>query len=183
MAISGTVNLNCTPVSIFPNDTSTCTIAADVSDGTVSEYTGTVKLSDNLKFVSTSAVSGWTGTSANGIFSLKTTEGKSDSFEIASFVVQMNSDSTTSGTITLQTTKLGEVASVPVQTKNINLATSTAVTDTSDGTNNEAEEDTNADIKNPSTGSSIPFMIIGCGVIGSIIVYEFVGRRKKIYKI
>ena len=76
LAINGSINLNCTPISIFPNDTSTCTIAADVSDGTIKQFSGQVSLSSNLKFVETTVVNGWKGTSANGLFSLTTEEGK-----------------------------------------------------------------------------------------------------------
>ena len=179
-AIDGTVNLKCTPTSVFAGDAINCTISADVSDGSITEFAATTKLSDNLEFVSASTVTGWTGTSNGGIFSLKTTKSQTDVFEIANFTVKMKNDSTASGTVTLNTTKLGDVTNVSPATQNINLSTSTNVTDTSDGTN---EEDVNADIKNPTTGSNIPFMLIGVGGISAIIVYELASRKKKIYKI
>ena len=50
-------------------------------------------------------------------------------------------------------------------------------------TTNNTEEDTNTDIKNPDTGSNIPFMIIGCGSLGAIIIYEIASTRKKLHKI
>ncbi len=179
-AISGTVNLKCTPTSVFAGDAINCTISGDVSDGSITDFTATTQLSDNLEFVSAATVSGWTGTSNGGIFSLKTTNSQTNVFEIANFTVKMKNDSTSSGTVTLNTTKLGEVTSVPPVSQNINLSTSTNVADTAD---DNAGEDVNADIKNPGTGSSIPFMVIGAGVIGAIVVYELAARKKKIYKI
>ena len=181
-AINGTVNLKCTPTSVFAGDAINCTIAAEVTDGSITDFAATTTLSDNLEFINATPVTGWTGTSNKGIFSLTTTTNQTDSFEIASFTVKMKNDATGSGTVTLNTTKLGEITSVAPVTQNINLSTSTSVVDTNAGDATE-EEDVNADIKNPGTGSNIPFMIIGTGVIGAIVVYELAARKKKIYKI
>ncbi len=180
-AIEGTVNLNCSPTSAFPGDAINCTIAGDVSDGSVTDFSGTVTLSDNLEFVSGAASEGWTGTSDKGIFSLKTSKSASDSFEIASFNIKLKSDATTNGTVTLKTTKFGDIKNVADQTKNINLSTSTNEVDTSNGTLDQ--EDTSGDVKNPDTGSNIPFIIIGSCSLGAIIVYEVVTRKKKLHKI
>lgn len=181
-AISGKVNLDCTPASQFAGDIVTCTIAAEVSDGSVKEFAGTVTLNENLEFDGTPQNSeGWTGTNANGLFTLKNTEGQTNSFEIARFAVRMKSDATGNGTITLKTTKLGDVASVPDVTKSINLSTST--TNVTDTATPNADEDTNVDIKNPDTGSHIPFMIIGGGTLIAVVGYELASHRKKLHKI
>lgn len=180
-AIEGTVNLNCSPTSAFPGDAINCTIAGDVSDGSVTDFSGTVTLSDNLEFVSGAASEGWTGTSDKGIFSLKTSKSASDSFEIASFNIKLKSDATTNGTVTLKTTKFGDIKNVADQTKNINLSTSTNEVDTSNGTLDQ--EDATGDVKNPETGSNIPFIVIGSCSLGAIIVYEVVARKKKLHKI
>lgn len=181
-AIEGTVNLNCSPTSAFPGDAINCTIAGDVSDGSVTDFSGTVTLSDNLEFVNTCSMSeGWKGTCDKGIFSLDASKSASDSFEIASFNIKLKSDATTSGTVTLKTTKFGDIKNVADQTKNINLSTSTNEVDTSNGTLDQ--EDTSGDVKNPETGSNIPFIIIGSCSLGAIIVYEIVTRKKKLHKI
>lgn len=178
-AISGSVNLSCTPDNpVPPGDVINCTIAGDVSDGSITEFAATTTLSDNLEFVSASVVNDWKGTSNGGIFSLKTTKSQTNSFEIASFVVKVKEDSTTDGKITLKTTKLGDIADPGTVTKTITTST-TNITDTSDNTS----EDENTDIKNPETGSNIPFMIVGCSILVTIIIYQIVAKRKKIYKI
>lgn len=181
-AISGSVNLNCTPASAFPGDSVTCTIAGDVSDGSIKDFAGTVTLSDNLEFTTTSVVSSWTGTSNGGIFSLTTETSQSDSFEIASFTVKVKDDSTTNGTITLKTTKLGDITDISDSTQTISMSSN--VVDTAEGNQNVGSTlDTNTEVENPDTGSSIPFMIIGGGSILTIIIYELVAKKKKIYKI
>ena len=177
-AVSGNVNLNCTPSSAYPNDIITCIIAADVEDGSISDFTATTKLSENLEFVGAQIVSGWTGSSDSGVFNLKTKTAQSASFEIASFTVKLSSDFSDSGTITLTPTKLGEVADLQPVSANISLANSTQTT-----TTETTEQTTTTDIKNPDTGSNIPFMIIGSGLIIGIVGYEVFSKRKKIYKI
>ena len=183
-AISGNINLSCSPATAFPGDTITCELAAEVTDGSVNEFTATTTLSDNLEFVSSSVSGDWTGTSNGGIFNLKATESKSDSFAIATFYVKLKSDATSNGTITVSPTKLGDISQVGSVTKTITLSTSTNTVDTSDpNASDEDVADTNTDIKNPTTGSSIPFMIIGIGTIGAIVVYELASKNKRLHKI
>ena len=110
LAVSGTVNLNCTPASAYPGDVVTCTIAGEVTDGTVNSFVATTKLSDNLEYGSSTVVSDWTGTSNGGIFNLNNSKGNpSENFDIASFTVKLKSDFSGSGTITVTPTKLGDV--------------------------------------------------------------------------
>lgn len=179
-AISGSVNLNCTPASAYPGDIVTCTIAGDVSDGSINEFSATTTLSDNLEFVSATVVNDWSGTSNGGIFSLKTSKSQTNIFEIASFTVKIKSDSTTEGKITLNTTKLGDISTPGSVTKTITMSSSN-ITDTSDP--KAVEEDTNTDIKNPETGSNIPFMVLGGGMLVTIIIYEIISKKKKLHKI
>ena len=44
-------------------------------------------------------------------------------------------------------------------------------------------DNVNADVKNPDTGSNIPFVIIGAGTILVIVFYEIATKNKKIHKI
>lgn len=178
-AVSGSAILSCNPSSGYPGDTITCHITADISDGTVDQFTGTVTLSDNLEFGSTTVTDPWSGTSNGGIFNLKSSSGEQDSFELASFTVKIKANSTTAGTVTLTPTKLGEVSNLSKVTQTISMATN--VQDTAaEQTPGSAVNDP---VKNPETGSNIPFMIIGGGLILVIVLYQVASKSKRISKI
>lgn len=178
LAISGKINLSCTPAAAYPNDSVTCVISGDVSDGTVTEFSATTTLSDNLEFSSATVSEDWNGTSNGGIFSLKASKGQQDSFEIASFTVKIKSDSTTPATVTLNPTKFGEISNLTKVTQTIKMASN--VEDTADP---KLGSDTNTDVENPDTGSNIPFMIIGGGLILVVILFQIATKSKRISKI
>jgi len=180
------INLSCTPAVALPGDSVSCTIAAETAQlAKDSEFVGKVTLSSNLEMASTTISSKWKANAGNnstsGVFNLKSTEAQSNIFEIATFTVKIKSDSTENGIITLNTTSFGTSSSINPATQTITMKTN--VTDTSDNTSNTPDEDVNVDIKNPETGSNIPFIIIGVGAILVIIFYEIATKKKKIHKI
>ncbi len=178
-AISGNINLSCQPTAAFPGDVITCTISGDVTDGSISEFAATTKVSDNLEIAGATGADDWAGGSSGGIFSLTASNSKSDSFEIASFTVKVKEDSTTSGTITVTPTKLGDISTLNEVSQTITMSTN--VEDTAQESTTDTSNTT--DIKNPETGSNIPFIILGSGFILIIIFYQIATKNKKIHKI
>ena len=181
-ALEGKVNLNCTPTSAYPTDVVTCTIAGDVVDGSITEFAASISLSDNLEYISAIPASSWTGTTTGGVFNLKTTTSQSDVFEISSFTVKVKEGSTTAGAVTLNITKLGTLTAIEPVSQTINMAGSSAKPEASTIVE-DTGEDVNVDIKNPDTGSSIPFIILGLGVAFIISFYRLARNNKKIHKI
>lgn len=183
-AAEGTVNLSCTPSSVFAGEAVSCTIAGgDVSTlAKGSSFVAKVDLSENLEIASVTANdTAWTANTGNdatnGIFDLKSKTDLSTSFDMATFTVKVKEGSTSNGTITLTTTTFGDIKNIEPATQTITMKTTT------DTTSNNEQEDTQADVKNPDTGSNIPFAIIGVGTILVIAGYQIAVRGKKIHKI
>lgn len=183
------INLSCTPSSALPGDSISCVIGGEASSlAKDSSFTGKVQLSSNLEMASISTSQDWkastSNNTSNGIFDLVSTKAQSSSFEIATFTVKIKSDSTESGTVTLNTTTFGTAKSIDPVTQTITMKSN--VTDTSDpklGDDTTTTDNVNADVKNPDTGSNIPFAIIGAGTILVIVFYEIATKNKKIHKI
>lgn len=128
-ALTGSVNLECTPEKISPNNNVTCKITGYATDGEVTGLSMDLRLSENLSLVSFEASDDWQGDASENKIGLYTSSNKKDNFNIGTLVIKVKDSTTTTAEVVslvnvVFANESFEEVSLSSATKSINITSS-----------------------------------------------------------
>ncbi len=169
--------------------TMTCYISANATSGsTLSQFTGTLQL-ENLTVKSITPASNWMDYSNGNSLSMRTTQGMTGEFQIATIVFTVN-----------DVAKQCRAVLVPCYDENGEFKgcdsevtveeTKSCYTDTANGVyygkdgSVVTEEVYNSEcVKNPQTGGFLPYAVIISGIVLAVGVFTITRKNNSLYKI
>lgn len=128
-ALTGSVNLECTPEKISPNNNVTCKITGQATDGEVTGLSMDLRLSENISLVSFEASDDWQGDASENKIGLYTSSNKKDNFNIGTLVIKVKDSTTTTTEVVslvnvIFANETFEEVSLSSATKSINITSS-----------------------------------------------------------
>lgn len=88
-ALTGNLDINCTPTLVSSNNIITCNITANAKNGEVTGLSADIKLSSNLEYVSFETDTIWQGDASGNKIGLYTSENKSGNFNVGILKVKV----------------------------------------------------------------------------------------------